>query len=254
MFFEFKVMNKYRSHNCNELRESDTEKKVTLAGWINRKRDHGNVLFIDLRDHYGITQCVIEKSEEDLLNVVNNLRVESVIKVSGKVIKRESDTINESLDTGKVELLVEAMEILSYASELPMPVFGENDYPEEIRLKYRFLDLRRKQIHNNIILRSKVISFIRKEMEKMGFLEFQTPILTSSSPEGARDFLVPSRLNPGKFYALPQAPQQFKQLIMVSGFDKYFQIAPCFRDEDARADRSPGEFYQLDIELSLIHI
>ncbi len=252
MFFEFKVMNKYRSHNCNELRESDTEKKVTLAGWINRKREHGNVLFIDLRDHYGITQCVIEKSEEDLLNVVNNLRVESVIKVIGKVIKRASDTINESLDTGKVELLVEALEILSRANELPMPVFGENDYPEEIRLKYRFLDIRRSELHKNIILRSSIISHIRQLMSEAGFLEMQTPILTASSPEGARDYLVPSRLHPGKFYALPQAPQQFKQLIMAGGFDRYFQIAPCFRDEDARADRSPGEFYQLDIEMAFV--
>ena len=244
-------MNKYRSHNCSELTETDSGKKVQLSGWLHRKRDHGNLLFIDLRDHFGITQCVIENKNK-YFNVLESLRPESVVKVHGYVKKRETGTENKDLKTGKIEIDIEEIEILSEAKDLPMPVFGEQEYPEDIRLKYRFLDLRRNQMHKNIVLRSKVISFIRSEMSKLGFLEFQTPILTSSSPEGARDFLVPSRLNPGKFYALPQAPQQFKQLIMVSGFDKYFQIAPCFRDEDARADRSPGEFYQLDIEMSFI--
>ena len=244
-------MNKYRTHNCNDLTESDNQKKVTLSGWLHRKRDHGNLLFIDLRDHFGITQCVIENKNK-CFNLIENLKPESVIQVIGTVVKREMGTENKDLKTGNIEVSIEDIVVLSQAKELPMPVFGEQDYPEDIRLKYRFLDLRRNQMHKNIILRSKVISFIRNEMSKLGFLEFQTPILTSSSPEGARDFLVPSRLNPGKFYALPQAPQQFKQLIMVSGFDKYFQIAPCFRDEDARADRSPGEFYQLDIEMSFV--
>ena len=244
-------MNKYRSHNCSELIETDSGKEVYLSGWFHRKRDHGNLLFIDIRDHFGITQCVIENKNQ-YFKILENLRPESVIKVYGQVRKRESGTENKDLKTGKIEINIENIEILSEAKELPMPVFGEQEYPEDIRLKYRFLDLRRNQMHKNIVLRSKVISFIRTEMSKLGFLEFQTPILTSSSPEGARDFLVPSRLNPGKFYALPQAPQQFKQLIMVSGFDKYFQIAPCFRDEDARADRSPGEFYQLDIEMSFV--
>ena len=209
------------------------------------------MLFIDLRDHYGITQCVIENKNE-FFPVLEKIRPESVLKVTGKVIKRSSETENLDLKTGKIEISIESIAVLSSAKELPIPVFGEQDYPEEIRLKYRFLDLRREEMHKNMILRSNVISFIRSEMLKLGFLEYQTPILTSSSPEGARDFLVPSRLNPGKFYALPQAPQQFKQLIMVSGFDKYFQIAPCFRDEDARADRSPGEFYQLDLEMSFV--
>jgi len=244
-------MNKYRTHNCSELTESNVSKKVLLSGWLHRKRDHGNLLFIDLRDHFGITQCVIENNNK-YFKLMENLKPESVISVSGKVVEREKGTENKDLKTGKIEIYIESVEVLSEAKELPMPVFGEQDYPEDIRLKYRFLDLRRNQMHENIILRSKVISFIRSEMSKLGFLDFQTPILTSSSPEGARDFLVPSRLNPGKFYALPQAPQQFKQLIMVSGFDKYFQIAPCFRDEDARADRSPGEFYQLDIEMSFV--
>jgi len=244
-------MNKYRSHNCFELTESDFGKQVYLSGWLHRKRDHGNLLFIDLRDHFGITQCVIENNNK-YFKVLESLKPESVINVSGNVVKREKGTENKDLKTGKIEINIESINILSEAKELPMPVFGEQDYPEDIRLKYRFLDLRRNKMHENIVLRSKVISFIRSEMLKLGFLEFQTPILTSSSPEGARDFLVPSRLNPGKFYALPQAPQQFKQLIMVSGFDKYFQIAPCFRDEDARADRSPGEFYQLDIEMSFV--
>ena len=244
-------MNKYRSHNCSELRESDSGKKVLLSGWLHRKRDHGNLLFIDLRDHFGITQCVIENNSK-YFKLLENIKPESVVSVPGEVVCREKGTENKDLKTGKIEVNINSIDILSEANELPMPVFGEQDYPEDIRLKYRFLDLRRSQMHENIILRSKVISFIRSEMSKLGFLEFQTPILTSSSPEGARDFLVPSRLNPGKFYALPQAPQQFKQLIMVSGFDKYFQIAPCFRDEDARADRSPGEFYQLDIEMSFV--
>ena len=244
-------MNKYRSHNCSELTEVYTEKKVYLSGWLHRKRDHGNLLFIDIRDHFGITQCVIQ-NDNKYFKLLENLKPESVITVSGIVVKREKGTENKDLKTGKIEVKIESINILSEANELPMPVFGEQEYPEDIRLKYRFLDLRRNQMHKNIILRSEVILFIRSEMSKLGFLELQTPILTSSSPEGARDFLVPSRLNPGKFYALPQAPQQFKQLIMVSGFDKYFQIAPCFRDEDARADRSPGEFYQLDIEMSFV--
>jgi len=244
-------MNKYRSHNCSELTEADSGKKVNLSGWVHRKRDHGNLLFIDLRDHYGITQCVVE-NENKYFKILESLSPESVVKICGYVAKREPGTENKELKTGKIEINIDEIEILSEAKDLPMPVFGEQEYPEDIRLKYRFIDLRRGQMHKNIILRSKVISFIRSEMSKLGFLEFQTPILTSSSPEGARDFLVPSRLNPGKFYALPQAPQQFKQLIMVSGFDKYFQIAPCFRDEDARADRSPGEFYQLDIEMSFV--
>ena len=245
-------MNKYRTHNCNQLRLEDAGSKVSLAGWINRKRDHGNVLFVDLRDHYGVTQCVIEKTNTKLLNLVDSLRVETVIKINGTVIKRESDTINKSLSTGTIEIAVDNVEVLSEAKELPMPVFGENDYPEEIRLKYRFLDIRREELHKNIVLRSSIISHIRKLMSDAGFLEMQTPILTASSPEGARDYLVPSRIHPGKFYALPQAPQQFKQLIMAGGFDKYFQIAPCFRDEDARADRSPGEFYQLDMEMAFV--
>ena len=245
-------MNKYRTHNCNQLRLEDAGSKVSLAGWINRKRDHGNVLFVDLRDHYGVTQCVIEKTNTKLLNLVDSLRVETVIKIDGNVIKREPDTINKSLNTGTIEIAVDNVEVLSEAKELPMPVFGENDYPEEIRLKYRFLDIRREELHKNIVLRSSIISHIRKLMSDAGFLEMQTPILTASSPEGARDYLVPSRIHPGKFYALPQAPQQFKQLIMAGGFDKYFQIAPCFRDEDARADRSPGEFYQLDMEMAFV--
>ncbi len=244
-------MNKYRTHNCSEIGEKEIGKVVHLSGWLHRKRDHGNLLFIDLRDHYGVTQCVIENNST-FFPILERSKPESVIKIIGKVIKRSSETENPDLKTGKIEISVQSVEILSNAKELPLPVFGEQDYPEDIRLKYRFLDLRRDEMHKNIILRSKVISFIRSEMLKLGFLEYQTPILTSSSPEGARDFLVPSRLNPGKFYALPQAPQQFKQLIMVSGFDKYFQIAPCFRDEDARADRSPGEFYQLDLEMSFV--
>ena len=244
-------MNKYRSNNCGELSIKDKNKKISLSGWINKKRDHGNLLFLDLRDNYGITQCVIENTHKNFKEI-EKLPLETVVKIDGQVLERTKDTLNKELNTGEIEISIISYEILGTTKELPMPVFSDQEYAEEIRLKYRFLDLRRKKIHQNIILRSKVISYIRSEMEKLGFLEFQTPILTSSSPEGARDFLVPSRLNPGKFYALPQAPQQFKQLIMVSGFDKYFQIAPCFRDEDARADRSPGEFYQLDLEMSFV--
>ena len=245
-------MNKYRSHNCNELNVSNIDNIVSISGWINRKRDHGNLLFLDLRDHYGITQCVIDNSKYDILNLIENLRVESVVNVVGKVVKREIETINKELETGEIEISIDTIEVLSEAEELPMPVFGEANYPEDIRLKYRFLDARREGLHKNIQLRSNVIAYIRELMTKSGFLEMQTPILTASSPEGARDYLVPSRIHPGKFYALPQAPQQFKQLIMAAGFDKYFQIAPCFRDEDARADRSPGEFYQLDMEMSFV--
>jgi aspartyl-tRNA synthetase len=245
-------MNKYRSHNCNELNVSNIDNIVSISGWINRKRDHGNLLFLDLRDHYGITQCVIDNSKLDILNLIENLRVESVVNVVGKVVKREIETINKELETGEIEISIDTIEVLSEAEELPMPVFGEANYPEDIRLKYRFLDARREGLHKNIQLRSNVIAYIRELMTKSGFLEMQTPILTASSPEGARDYLVPSRIHPGKFYALPQAPQQFKQLIMAAGFDKYFQIAPCFRDEDARADRSPGEFYQLDMEMSFV--
>ena len=244
-------MNKYRTHNCNELTKDNSGHKIALSGWINKKRDHGNLLFIDLRDNYGITQCIIDKSNENFKSL-EKIQLESVIKINGMVVERSLETVNSELKTGEIEVNINSFEVLGACKELPMPVFSDQEYSEEIRLKYRFLDLRRKKIHDNIILRSKVISFIRNEMFKLGFLEFQTPILTSSSPEGARDFLVPSRLNPGKFYALPQAPQQFKQLIMVSGFDRYFQIAPCFRDEDARADRSPGEFYQLDLEMSFV--
>ncbi|MDC3007581.1 aspartate--tRNA ligase [Candidatus Pelagibacter sp.] len=244
-------MNKYRSHNCDQLRKKDIGKKVLLSGWINKKRDHGNLLFIDLRDNYGITQCIIDKENSNFLTL-EKMQLETVIKVDGEVVSRSNETINKDINTGEVEVIIKSFSVLGACKELPMPIFSDQEYSEEIRLRYRFLDLRRKKIHENIILRSKVISFIRNEMSKLGFLEYQTPILTSSSPEGARDFLVPSRLNPGKFYALPQAPQQFKQLIMVSGFDRYFQIAPCFRDEDARADRSPGEFYQLDLEMSFV--
>ena len=244
-------MNKYRSHNCNELRKKNVGSNILLSGWINKKRDHGNLLFLDLRDNYGITQCIVDKENKNFKDL-EKLQLETVINVEGKVVDRSTDTINKEIETGEIEVTIENFVVLGKCKGLPMPVFSDQEYSEEIRLKYRYLDLRRKKIHENIILRSKVISFIRNEMNKFGFLEFQTPILTSSSPEGARDFLVPSRLNPGKFYALPQAPQQFKQLIMVSGFDKYFQIAPCFRDEDARADRSPGEFYQLDLEMSFV--
>ncbi len=244
-------MNKYRTHNCGELDKKNKNQDIILSGWINKKRDHGNLLFIDLRDNYGVTQCVVDKSNKHFKEL-EKIQLESVIKINGKVLERTKETVNSELSTGEIEVNIISFEILGKSKELPMPVFSDQDYSEEIRLKYRFLDLRRKKIHENIILRSKVISFIRSKMHELGFLEFQTPILTSSSPEGARDFLVPSRLNPGKFYALPQAPQQFKQLVMVSGFDKYFQIAPCFRDEDSRADRSPGEFYQLDLEMSFV--
>ena len=244
-------MNKYRTHTCGDINLSHKDKEICLSGWINKKRDHGNLLFIDLRDNYGVSQCVIDKNNKYFIKL-EKVQVETVIKITGKVLERSKETINKNIKTGEVEVSIKSFEILGECQELPMPVFTDQEYAEDIRLKYRFLDLRRKKIHENIILRSKVISFIRTKMMELGFLEFQTPILTSSSPEGARDFLVPSRLNPGKFYALPQAPQQFKQLVMVSGFDKYFQIAPCFRDEDARSDRSPGEFYQLDIEMSFV--
>ena len=244
-------MNKFRTHNCSELNEKNVGQKVKLSGWIHRKRDHGNLLFLDLRDHFGITQCVIENQNKNF-KTLEKLRPESVILINGSVIKRSKETMNKELKTGLIEVKILSFQILSEAKELPLPVFGEQDYPEEIRLKYRFIDLRRKEMHDNIKLRSEVISFIRSKMIENNFLEFQTPILTASSPEGARDFLVPSRLHPGKFYALPQAPQQFKQMVMISGFDRYFQIAPCFRDEDGRADRSPGEHYQLDMEMSFV--
>ncbi len=244
-------MNKYRSHNCAELNEKNIKKQVKLSGWIHRKRDHGNLLFIDIRDHFGITQCVVENKNKNF-KVLEKLKPETVIMVDGNVVKRSKETENKELKTGMIEVKIENIKVLSEAKELPMPVFGEQDYPEEIRLKYRFIDLRRREMHKNIELRSKILSFIRTKMTENNFLEFQTPILTASSPEGARDFLVPSRVHPGKFYALPQAPQQFKQMIMISGFDRYFQIAPCFRDEDGRADRSPGEHYQLDMEMSFV--
>jgi aspartyl-tRNA synthetase len=244
-------MHAYRSHTCGALRTADAGKDVRLAGWVHRKRDLGGVLFIDLRDNYGITQLVANPGSE-AFPLFERLRAESVVRVDGKVIERAKETVNKELATGEIEVRVTSAEILGAAEELPLPVFGEPDYPEETRLKYRFLDLRREKLHRSILLRSQVISSLRRRMIDQGFTEFQTPILTASSPEGARDFLVPSRLHPGKFYALPQAPQQFKQLLMVAGFDKYFQIAPCFRDEDARADRSPGEFYQLDFEMSFV--
>jgi len=244
-------LHKYRTHTCSEITKKNAGQTVKLSGWIHRKRDHGNLLFFDLRDHFGLTQCVIENSNT-FFKIVEKIKPESVVCVSGKVVNRSKDTVNKDLFTGEVELQVSQFEILSESKDLPMPVFGEQDYPEETRLQFRFLDLRRDEMHKNIVLRSKVISFVRNKMIAMGFLEFQTPILTASSPEGARDFLVPSRMHPGKFYALPQAPQQFKQMVMISGFDKYFQIAPCFRDEDGRADRSPGEHYQLDIEMSFV--
>ncbi len=242
-------MQNYRTHNCGELRSADINKEVKLSGWIHRKRNLGNLCFVDLRDHYGITQCVIDSASE-LFAKVEALRPESVVGFSGVVIARES--VNQNMPTGDIEIKVNALEIYSEAEVLPFQVAIEDDAPEELRLKYRFLDLRKERIHNNMLVRSKVIERTRQLMREQGFVEYQTPILTSSSPEGARDFLVPSRLNPGKFYALPQAPQQFKQLLMVSGFDKYFQIAPCFRDEDPRADRSPGEFYQMDMEMSFV--
>jgi aspartyl-tRNA synthetase len=244
-------MHRYRSHTCGALRAGDIGKVVRLSGWCHRIRDHGGVLFIDLRDHYGITQVVADP-DSPAFKLAETLRSEWVVRIDGKVRQRPDGTINPDLPTGQVEVYIDEIEVLGAAAELPMPVFGEQDYPEDIRLKYRFLDLRREKLHANIMLRGKVIDSIRNRMKQADFFEFQTPILTASSPEGARDFLVPSRLHPGKFYALPQAPQQFKQLIMVAGFDRYFQIAPCFRDEDARADRSPGEFYQLDLEMSFV--
>ncbi|MCA6327884.1 MAG: aspartate--tRNA ligase [Phenylobacterium sp.] len=243
-------MHAYRTHTCGALRASDTGQSVRLSGWIHRKRDHGGLVFVDLRDHYGLTQLVFAP-ETPGFATIERLRAESVIRIDGEVVARTPETVNANLDTGEVEVRVRAVEVLSEAAELPLPVFGEPDYPEEIRLKHRYLDLRRETLHRNIVLRSKVIHSIRNRMIDQGFLEYQTPILTASSPEGARDFLVPSRLHPGTFYALPQAPQQFKQLLMVSGFDRYFQIAPCFRDEDLRADRSL-EFYQLDVEMSFV--
>ena len=244
-------MHRYRTHTCGALRDSDIGKEVRLSGWCHRIRDHGGLLFIDLRDHYGVTQVVADP-DSSAFKEAEKLRSEWVIRIDGKVRRRPAGTENPELPTGAIEVYISAIEVLGPAGELPMPVFGEQDYPEEIRLKYRFLDLRREHLHRNIMTRGAVIDSIRRRMKEQGFFEFQTPILTASSPEGARDYLVPSRLHPGKFYALPQAPQQFKQLVMISGFDRYFQIAPCFRDEDARADRSPGEFYQLDLEMSFV--
>jgi aspartyl-tRNA synthetase len=244
-------MHRYRSHTCGALRESDIGTEVRLSGWCHRIRDHGGVLFIDLRDHYGLTQVVADP-DSPAFKVAETLRAEWVVRIDGKVRARPEGTDNADLPTGQVEIYIKEIEVLGPAGELPMPVFGDQEYPEETRLKYRFLDLRRDKLHQNIMVRGRVIDSIRRRMKEQGFFEFQTPILTASSPEGARDYLVPSRIHPGKFYALPQAPQQFKQLIMVSGFDRYFQIAPCFRDEDARADRSPGEFYQLDLEMSFV--
>ncbi len=245
-------MNLYRSHTCGELRKSHVGESVRLSGWVHRKRDHGGLLFIDLRDNYGLTQLVFDPDHAAAFGMAEKVRAEWVIKIEGKVVARSAETVNANLGTGEIEIQVTSLEVLSEALELPLPIFGEPDYPEDIRLSYRFLDLRRETLHRNILLRSKIIASARRRMTEAGFNEFQTPILTASSPEGARDFLVPSRIHPGKFYALPQAPQQFKQLIMVAGFDRYFQIAPCFRDEDGRADRSPGEFYQLDVEMSFV--
>jgi aspartyl-tRNA synthetase len=244
-------MHAYRTHNCGELTPVQVGERVKLSGWVHRKRDHGNLLFVDLRDHFGLTQIVADVADEAFAPL-EGVRAESVVTVEGRVVARASDAVNPNLATGRIEVHADKVTIQSAAQELPLPVAGEADYPEEIRLRYRYLDLRRERIHRNIVLRSQVISSIRRRMVEAGFTEFQTPILTASSPEGARDYLVPSRVHPGKFYALPQAPQMFKQLIMVAGFDRYFQIAPCFRDEDARADRSPGEFYQLDFEMSFV--
>ena len=244
-------MHRYRTHTCGVLREGDIGKEVRLSGWCHRIRDHGGLLFIDLRDHYGLTQVVADPDSPSFKHA-EKLRSEWVVRIDGKVRKRPAGTENPDLPTGAIEIYISEIEVLGPAGELPMPVFGDQEYPEDIRLTYRFLDLRRERLHRNIMMRGAVIDSIRRRMKEQGFFEFQTPILTASSPEGARDYLVPSRLHPGKFYALPQAPQQFKQLIMVSGFDRYFQIAPCFRDEDARADRSPGEFYQLDLEMSFV--
>lgn len=245
------TMHLYRTHTCGALRAENIDDQVRLSGWVHRKRDHGGLLFIDVRDHYGLTQLVIEPSSPHFA-VAEQIRAESVIRADGNVVAREDDARNPNLPTGDIEVYLSELEILSETGDLPLPVFGEPDYPEDLRLRYRFLDLRRETLHQNIVLRSDVISWLRQRMTADGFREYQTPILTASSPEGARDFLVPSRMHPGKFYALPQAPQQFKQLLMVAGFDRYFQIAPCFRDEDARADRSPGEFYQLDLEMSFV--
>jgi len=244
-------MHAYRTHTCGELRREHVGQTVRVSGWVNRRRDHGGLLFIDLRDHYGITQCVVEPDEVAFADT-DKARSEWVLTLTGRVVARTPETVNKDMPTGEVEIRIESVAVQSMAQDLPLPVFGDLEYPEDTRLKYRFLDLRRERLHKNITLRSRVISSIRRRMIEQGFTEFQTPILTASSPEGARDFLVPSRLHPGQFYALPQAPQQFKQLIMVAGFDRYFQIAPCFRDEDARADRSPGEFYQLDLEMSFV--
>ncbi len=245
------AMHRYRTHTCSELREPNVGETVRLSGWIHRRRDHGQLVFIDLRDHYGITQCVTDV-EDPAFQEVEKYRLESVVCITGRVVKRSDDTVNTRLPTGHVEVRIDSFEVLSSADQVPLQVNSEEDAGEETRLRYRYLDLRRERVHRNIMLRASVIASIRRRMIEQGFTEFQTPILTASSPEGARDFLVPSRLHPGKFYALPQAPQQFKQLIMVSGFDRYFQIAPCFRDEDSRADRSPGEFYQLDLEMSFV--
>lgn len=244
-------MHSYRTHNCSQLKKSDVNSTVKLSGWVHRKRDHGELLFIDLRDHFGITQLVFESGSE-FFDAASKTSNESVITIEGAVIAREESTVNKDLPTGDIEVKVAKFHVESTAEQLPIQVNADKDENEEARLRYRFLDLRRESLHKNIILRSSIISSLRRRMNDSGFMEFQTPILTASSPEGARDFLVPARLHPGKFYALPQAPQQFKQLLMVSGFDRYFQIAPCFRDEDARADRSPGEFYQLDIEMSFV--
>jgi aspartyl-tRNA synthetase len=244
-------MHRYRSHTCGALRDSDIDQTVRLSGWCHRIRDHGGVLFIDLRDHYGLTQCVADP-DSPAFKDAEKLRSEWVVRIDGKVRRRPAGTDNPELPTGAVELYISAIEVLGPAGELPLPVFGEQEYPEDIRLKYRFLDLRREKLHQNIMTRGAIVDSMRKRMKEQGFFEFQTPILTASSPEGARDFLVPSRIHPGKFYALPQAPQQYKQLLMMSGFDRYFQIAPCFRDEDPRADRLPGEFYQLDLEMSFV--
>jgi len=244
-------MHAYRTHNCAQLRAADVGQRVRLSGWIHRKRDHGGLLFVDLRDHYGLTQIVTD-TESEAFKVLDRARAESVVTITGDVVARDGATVNANLPTGEIEVRAREVSVQSAAQELPMPVFGDAEYPEDIRLRYRFLDLRRERLHANIVLRSNVISSIRRRMIDQGFTEFQTPILTASSPEGARDYLVPSRVHPGKFYALPQAPQMFKQLLMVAGFDRYFQIAPCFRDEDARADRSPGEFYQLDFEMSFV--
>src|SRR5687767_5146143 len=245
------MMHAYRTHSCAELRSADVGSTVRLSGWIHRKRDHGGVLFVDLRDHYGLTQ-IVTRAGSEALKTLDALRVESVVTITGEVVDREGGAVNPKLATGEIEVVAKEVAVQSSAAELPMPVAGEQDYPEEIRLKYRYLDLRRDRLHANILLRSRVIASIRRRMIEGGFTEFQTPILTASSPEGARDYLVPSRIHPGNFYALPQAPQQYKQLLMVSGFDRYFQIAPCFRDEDPRADRLPGEFYQLDVEMSFV--